>query len=119
MNKQQTPVLRELVLLWWDGLCSPEQAVVVVTGVFGSGRDVWDSSGVLGGVQFSQVQGGPGDAPEASQPGAERRVSRWAQGQARVRLETRWTDSWGLPWALAPGWEQESQYGVFHAGLHG
>ena len=39
MNKQQTPVLRELVVLWWDGLCSPEQAVVVVTSAMGSGRE--------------------------------------------------------------------------------
>ena len=119
MNQQQTPVLRELVVLCWDGLCSPEQAVAVVTHTEVRGVCVGFQWGSGGGAQFSQVQGGPGDAPEASQPGAERRVSSWAQGQARVRLETRWTDSWGLPWALAPGWEQESQYGVFHAGLHG
>ena len=102
MNKQQTPVLRELVVLWWDGLCSPEQAVVVVTSAMGSGRDVWGSSGVLGGVQFSQVQGGPGRCPRGIKARAQRRVSRWAWGRARARLETRWTDSWWLPWALAP-----------------
>ena len=67
MNQQQTPVLRELVVSCWDGLCSPEQAVVVVTGVMGSGRDVWDSSGGSGGCTVFSGAGRPWEMPPRHQ----------------------------------------------------